>query len=164
MISRPVKTPIWLEPAWERKRLLTADRVRQAIEKLQRDRSPVSISKICSTIKLLFGVSISANTISRNPLARELYRTHRSASRLSVMKDPLLLRLLDAARVAEKTSLHAKISYLRRDSKDTLIAKLIESQRAVNQYETAAGLLRQEIMRLSLLLPSAPPSRDKSRE
>ncbi len=71
--------PKWLEPLWERKKSETAKRVEQAVKEMVKQSEPVTLDGIRHTVKALFGISISANTIQRNEGAHAAYQKHRTA-------------------------------------------------------------------------------------
>ena len=72
--DRPI--PHWLRPQWEKKKRETALRIADAVEKLTSERRPVTFSSIREAVKILYGLSLSTNTIRRNELAYEIYRQH----------------------------------------------------------------------------------------
>jgi hypothetical protein len=142
--------PAWLEPHWKRKRLLTAERVSHAVEELGRTGATVTIAKVCEAVQRIYGVSVSANTITRNDLAYEIYKAHRAPPRTRVLKDPLLMELLKGVEGSERASLRAKIARLRRISKDGLISQLISLEAASREHKALECRLREEIVRLTL--------------
>lgn len=142
--------PDWLEPLWERKRNETADRVRAAVAKLSESRQPVTVASICATVKSLYGVPISSNTIKRNHLAYEIYKRHCGTRASSVLPEAMLRRISDSVPEGEKRSFWSKVARLRREPKDRLIAQLIEAEKALQEGKTAANALREEVFQLSL--------------
>jgi hypothetical protein len=142
--------PTWLESHWKQKRLQTAERVSKAIEELRRTGMVVTIAKICEAIQRIYGVSISANTITRNDLAYEIYKAHRAPPRVRTLKDPSLTELLKGVEGSERASLRTKIARLRRISKDGLISQLISLEAASRGHKVLECRLREEIVRLRL--------------
>lgn len=120
-----------------------------AVRALQKDRSQVTYASICKHVNILFGLSISPNTIKRNEFAYRIYLANRRPPRRTRLLEPLLLRLIDSASDQEKRSLQSKTARLRRESKDSLIARLISLERTVARQKNAENLLREEILRLA---------------
>jgi hypothetical protein len=147
--------PIWLESHWKQKRLQTAERVSKAIEELRRTGMVVTIAKICDAIHRIYGVSVSANTITRNDLAYEIYKAHRAPPRTRVLRDPSLTELLKGVEGSESASLRARIARLRRASKDGLISQLIILEAATREQKLLECRLREEIVRLTLAAGAA---------
>jgi|SRR5215469_16631412 len=150
MGQRDKKThPGWLQPRWDRQKHDTAVRVEAAVSALQKDRAEVTYASICKRVNTLFGLSISPNTIKRNELAYRTYLANRRPPRHKRLREPLLLQLIDRSSDEEKRSLRSRSVRLRRESKDSLIARLISLERAVTQQKNAENLLREEILRLA---------------
>jgi hypothetical protein len=141
--------PIWLEPLWEQKRNETADRVQAAVAKLSESGRPVTVASICATVKSLYGVSISSNTIKRNHLAHEIYKRYCGARPSSVLPEAMLKRMSDSVPEGEKRSFWSKVARLRREPKDRLIARLIEAEEAFKKHRITENALREEIIQLS---------------
>jgi hypothetical protein len=150
MTTGAKRNPAWLEPLWERKRNATADRVRAAVAKLCESRSPVTVASICATVKSLYGVSISSNTIKRNQIAHEIYKLHCGTRASSVLPETMLKRISDSVPEGEKRNFWSKVARLRREPKDRLIARLIEAEKALQEDKTTANALREEVFQLSL--------------
>lgn len=142
--------PAWLEPLWERKRNETVDRIRAAVAKLCDSRQPVTVTSICTTVKSLYGVSISSNTIKRNRVAYEIYKRHCGSRAPSVLPEAMLRRISDGVPEDEKRSFWSKVGRLRREPKDRLIARLIEAEEALKERRTTENALREEVYQLSL--------------
>jgi hypothetical protein len=142
--------PAWLEPMWERKRNETADRVRAAVAKLSESRQPVTVASICATVRSLYGVSISSNTIKRNHLAYEIYKHHCGTRASSALPEAILKRISDRVPEGGRRSFWSKVARLRREPKDRLIARLIEAEEALQKDKTMANALREEVFQLSL--------------
>jgi hypothetical protein len=123
--------------------------VEAAVSALQKDRAEVTYASICKRVNVLFGLSISPNTIKRNELAYRIYVANRHPPRHKHIREPILLQLVDSASDLEKRSMRSKTARLRRESKDSLIARLISLERTVTQQKNAENLLREEILRLA---------------
>ena len=141
--------PGWLQPRWERQKRDTAARVEAAITALQKDHAEVTYASICKRVSVLFGLSISPNTIKRNELAHRIYLANRRPPKRKQIRESLLMQLIRGASDPEKRSLWSKTARLRRESKDLLIAKLISLERTVAKQKNAENLLREEILRLA---------------
>src|SRR4051794_17747249 len=68
----------WLQPLWDRKRKDTMVRVTAAVKHLLKKKQPVTLSTIREAVRLLFRISMSTNTIQRNPEAYATYLQHRT--------------------------------------------------------------------------------------
>ena len=141
----------WLKPMWDRKKRETADRVTRAVTHLIKTKRPVTLAAIRETVEALFSASISTNTIQRNEEAYAVYLQHR-AHPAPVRAKNAALRALLAAEGGEKRSaaLRARIDRLRRESKDALIARIIELEKSAEQHARREDNLREEILRLTL--------------
>lgn len=149
---RPVSkrlTPEWLRPQWEQKKRETAARVQVAVDELRRQGRKATLEAIRVTIRSMHGVSISANTITRNELAHEIYTANCRKPRAASLPQPDLRELVEKTSAEERHSLRSKISRLRRESKDALIAKLVFLERAARKQRDLENRLREEILRLS---------------
>jgi hypothetical protein len=144
--------PEWLSARWEASRQETAERVVKAIDRLKRDGRPVTLSSICAVVKEREGTSISPATIARNDGAREAYLENRSAS-CRPMTSSALVELRQACPASERGALQAKVARLRKETKDELIARLIESEAKLRNSESIEAKLRDEIITLSLRQP-----------
>lgn len=149
MSKRPA--PEWLRPRWEQKRRETAVRVQTAVDQLRRQGRKATLESIRDTIRSLHGVSISANTIQRNELAYQIYSANRQRPRAASLPQPALRELVENASAEERRGLQSKISRLRRESKDSLVAKVVSLERAVARQREVENRLREEILRLSTL-------------
>lgn len=143
------KHPDWLSSQWEKKRQLTAARVEQAVKALKNDGEVVSYAAIRERVHSISGVWISANTIKRNDLAYRVYLANRCPPRIRHLPEPLLTRLFVGVSAEDRRSIQSKVSRLRRDSKDALIAKLVSLERIVAKQKLAENALREEVIRLS---------------
>ena len=141
--------PGWLQPRWERQKRDTAARVEDAVKALQTDHAEITYASICKRVSILFGLSISPNTIKRNELAYRIYLANRRPPRRKQQRESALMQLINSASGPEKRSMWSKTARLRRESKDSLIARLIFLERTVTQQKTAENLLREEILRLA---------------
>jgi hypothetical protein len=145
---RGSKDPKWLRPMWEKKKVDTAKRVDRAVKELARLKQPVTFESIRNTVKSLFGVSISANTIQRNEQAYAVYLRHRTVRRTSKSADRELARRLREASGSAAVNLRAKINRLRRESKDNLIERLLQLEEERKNQAQREKALREEIFRL----------------
>jgi hypothetical protein len=142
--------PEWLRKNWEQKKNDTAARVRAAVEVLRQNKHAITYESIRSQIKLTYGITISANTIRRNEGAYEIYEANRTRPKSAGQRrSPHLNAMLRGATEQDCRAVRSKISRLRREMKDTLIARLITLERAVAKQRTVENLLREEILRLS---------------
>jgi hypothetical protein len=143
------KSPEWLSPQWEKKKQLTAARVEEAVQALKGDGGVVSYAAIRERVHSLSGVWISANTIKRNDLAYQIYLANRRPPRIRCVQEPLLTRLVEGAPEEERRRIQSKVSRLRRESKDTLIARLVSLERTAAKQKLAENALREEVIRLA---------------
>ena len=142
--------PEWLRKSWEQKKNDTAARVRAAVNALRQQKQAVTYESIRTQIKTMSGVSISANTIRRNEHAYEVYEANRASLKsVGQRRNLQLTALVRGAPEQERRAVRSKISRLRRETKDALIARLITAERAVTKQKTVENLLREEILRLS---------------
>jgi len=142
--------PSWLEPVWDRKKSETADRVRAAVAKLCDGGHAVTVANICATVKALYGVSISSSTIKRNELAHEIYSRHCGPRASSILPDAKLKQISDGIPDDQKRGFWSKVGRLRRESKERLIARLIEAEEANREQRSIESTLREEIFQLGL--------------
>jgi hypothetical protein len=143
------KVPEWLRSRWERTKGETAARVQAAVDQLRERGRGVTFESIRETIRSIYGISISANTIKRNEIAYQIYSAHRQKPRVASLPEPALRALLASASAGERRGLQSKISRLRREPKDSLVAKLVCLERAVTKQRDIDNRLREEILRLS---------------
>jgi hypothetical protein len=142
--------PEWLRKSWEQKKNDTATRVRTAVEVLRQHKQAITYEAIRTEIKATCGISISANTIKRNEHAYEIYEANRAYPKSTGQRrNPQLAELFLDAPEKERRAVRSKISRLRRETKDFLIARLITLEKAVAKQRTVENLLREEILRLS---------------
>jgi hypothetical protein len=145
------KSPDWLLPIWEKKRAETVRRVTAAVRELKRQNKAATLAGIREAIYELDGISISTNTIQRNELAYEVYLNHASAGAArKTSKCGALAFLQRTAPDEQRPALRAKIARLRRQPKDSLIAKLMELERTVEEQMKRENALREEILRVTL--------------
>jgi hypothetical protein len=140
--------PKWLEPLWETKKSETAERVEQAVKELVKQSKPVTLEGIRHTVKSLFGISISANTIQRNESANTAYQKHRTARQVIRPGSPAIAMMLRGLSKANAVNLRAKVNRLRRESKDNLIARLLQLEGERKRQSDREDTLREEILRL----------------
>ncbi len=145
---RTSRDPRWLEPLWERKRSDTARRVVRAVREMVRLKRPVTLEGIRTTVKSLFGVSISANTIRRNEEAYAAYDKHRTARRTVKARNRDLVGVLRGVSGRHAFNLRARINRLRREAKDSLIARLLRLEEERRRQAEREDALREEIFRL----------------
>jgi len=152
-MNRETSTPVWLTALWEQKKAETAARITAAVSKLRTDGTEVTYASICSTVRAMDGISISPNTIKRNDRAYEIYLASRRPPRGRCLPDPLLTQTITEAPPEEKRSLQSRITRLRRETKDMLIARILHLECVVGQQKTSENTLRDEVMRLSVMGP-----------
>ena len=141
--------PRWLEPLWEKKREETVQRVDRAIKHLLKRKQPVTLEAIRDSVKAIFQVSISINTIQRNEDAYELYRSSRAAKQTGRIKSVDLARLIHDTPTVQRPAIRARINRLRRESKDMLIARLLEIGWERDRQAARENALREELLRLA---------------
>jgi len=78
-----------------------------------------------------------------------LYLANRQKPRAASLPPLALRELVENASAEERRSLQSKISRLRRERKDSLVAKLVSLERAVARQREVENRLREEILRLS---------------
>ena len=144
--------PHWLRPQWEKKKQETALRIAGAVQKLKIERRPVTFSSIREAVKVLYGLSLSANTIRRNELAYEIYRRHSRPPKAPTGRTPSLLSLYKDSEADHRAALYAKVARLRREPKDSLIVRLIRMESQVSQQADVESRLREELTQISLKL------------
>lgn len=157
--------PGWLQSRWDRQKRDTATRIEVAVTALQKDHVEVTYANICKRVGLLYGLSISPNTIKRNELAYQLYLANRRSPKRRQLREPLLIELINSTSDLEKRSLRSKTSRLRRESKDSLIARLISLKRTVTKQKTTVSIFGQTSKEFESLLDTGsvyrqPVSRD----
>lgn len=140
----------WLQPLWDQKRKETAARITAAVKHLLKAKQPVTFNAIRETVRSLFRVAISTNTIQRNPEAYAAYLQHRTHGPRMQARSAALRAVLSSIDDDRKESIRARVNRLRRESKDTLIARLIQLENSVEQQVRREDNLREEILRLTL--------------
>jgi hypothetical protein len=143
------KVPEWLRSRWERTKGETAARVQAAVDQLRERGRSVTFESIRETIRSIYGISISANTIKRNEIAYQIYLAHRQKPRVASLPQPALRALLANASAGERRGLQSKISRLRREPKDSLVAKVVCLEGTATRQKDVENRLREEILRLS---------------
>ena len=141
-------TPDWLRPHWEKKKQETAGRISAAIAQLSRAGQPVTFSSIRETVQALYGLPLSTNTIRRNELAYEIYQQHRQPPKTRIGRSPSLIALYKESDPEHRPSLYAKVARLRRESKDTLIARVIRTEARISQQAHIENELREDVIEL----------------
>ncbi len=139
-------TPVWLASLWEEKKQKTASCVEAAIGKLREANQPVTLSSIRNEVLLLFGRSLSTNTIKRNEGAYQLYLNNRRAPRTPRFKGYLILELYARAEPAKKAAIQARVARLRRHPKDDLIVRLMRIEESLSEQMDVANRLREKII------------------
>jgi DNA invertase Pin-like site-specific DNA recombinase len=141
--------PEWLRPHWEQKRKETAARVQAAVDQLRRRGQKVTVEAIRDAIRSMYSVSISTSTVKRNELAYQIYLANCQKPRAASLPQPALRELVENASAGKRHGLRSKISRLRRESKDALVARLVILDRAAAKQRDVENRLREEILRLS---------------
>jgi hypothetical protein len=124
--------------------------VATAVKHLLKAKQPVTFNAIRETVRSLFQVAISTNTIQRNPEAYATYLQHRTHRPRMQTRSAALRAVLNSVNDDRKESIRVRVNRLRRESKDTLIARLIQLETSVEQQIRRQDNLREEILRLSL--------------
>jgi len=145
-VNRKRVTPVWLATSWEEKRKETANNVEAAIANLRKANRPVTLSYIKNEVRLLFGRSLSMNTIKRNEGAYQLYLANRRAPRTTQIKSHLILELYAHAEPARKAAIQARVARLRRHPKDDLVARLMRIEESLIEQMEVANRLREKII------------------
>ena len=144
------QSPAWLQPLWDQKRAETVRRVAAALRFLKRAGKAVTLTAIREAVLKLDRVSISTNTIQRNEEAYQLYQQHATGRRATSRSGRRALTALQKSTAdAQRAALRAKIARLRLQSKDMLIAKVLELETAVADQGKRENALREEVLRLT---------------
>jgi hypothetical protein len=141
-------SPEWLKDRWADRKKATVTRITGAVAHLKTAGDMVTYASICRSVELLYGVSISANTIKRNEEAYEVYSTHRSSRHLSPAKELALQSLAQNTPGEHRNRLRSRIARLRRLRKDALIARLLQLEDASDRQKMIETNLRDEVLRL----------------
>jgi len=144
--DRKMVTPVWLASAWESKKRETFNCVEAAIGSLRDASRSVTLSSIRGEVRLLFGRSLSTNTIIRNERAYQLYLANRHAPRTSQIKSRLILELYARTEPAKRAAIQARVARLRRQPKDDLIVYLIGVEESLIEQKNVANRLREKII------------------
>jgi hypothetical protein len=144
--NRKRVAPVWLAAAWEVRKKETASCVEAAIRVLRETNQPVTLASIRKEVLLLFGRSLSTNTIKRNEGAYQLYLANRRAPRTTQIKSHLILELYAHAEPARKAAIQARVARLRRHPKDDLIARLMRIEESLIEQMEVANRLREKII------------------
>ena len=142
------ETPAWLTPTWEAKKADTLERVKKAIKEINREGSSVSLRKIARKAEEIDGRPLSATTIQRNEAAYGEYLKHRKLLPSRQRRGWSIAEFLKQVPADERRNVQARISYLRKEKKDDLIAKVLSLQVLVEVRDEEALRLRDEILRL----------------
>ena len=140
----------WLQPLWDRKRKDTVVRVTAAVKHLLKRKQPVTLSTIREAVRLLFRVSMSLNTIQRNAEAYATYLQHRTHRPRMQAQSAALRTVLRSVADDNAVSVRTRVNRLRRESKDTLIARIIQLENSMEQHVRQQDKLREEILHLTL--------------
>ena len=143
--ARKRQDPNWLRPQWEKKKSETAHRIAGAVEMLQREQREITLMSIREAIGSIYNRSISLATIRQS----EIYRQNRTNKLTIAHRSTVLGQFYREALPQERQGLQAKASRLRRETKDTLISKLIVLQQTVTKQREVENTLQQEIIRLN---------------
>ncbi|SRR6266851_3951927 len=141
--------PEWLKPLWDQRRDVTKSRVDRAIRSLSKAGLVVSLRAIAKRAETLDGAPLSPNTIYRNEAAYELYRARATARPRTRQRTHSLQALVAELPPSQRKRLNARIEYLRRKTKDALVAELLTLKQLLSQREMETATLREEIVRLS---------------
>jgi hypothetical protein len=141
--------PEWLEPLWDQRRTLTKSRVDRAIRSLRKAGLPISLRTIAKRAEIIDGAPLSPNTIYRNEAAYELYRAHAPARPRTRQRTNSLKALVADLPPTHRKRVNARVEYLRRKTKDALVAEVLILKQLLSRRETEAATLREEILRLS---------------
>ena len=139
-------TPVWLASAWEDRKKKTASFVEAAIGKLRDANQPVTLLSIRNEVRVLYGRSLSTNTIKRNEGAYQLYLANRRAPRTSQVKSHLILELYARTDPAKKAAVQSRVARLRRHPKDDLIVRLMRVEESLRDQMDVANRLREKII------------------
>jgi PRTRC genetic system protein C len=158
MIKNKIKrvSPVWLASTWESKKRETLNCVEAAIGSLRDANRSVTLSSIRGEVRLLFGRSLSTNTIIRNERANQLYLANRCAPRTPQIKSRLILELYARTEPAKRAAIQARVARLRRQAKDDLIVRLMGIEESLIGQMNVANRLREKI-----ILADAAQHRDK---
>jgi len=149
-------TPVWLLSAWESKKRETLNCVEAAIGSLHDANRSVTLSSIRGEVRLLFGRSLSTNTIIRNERTYQLYLANRPSPRTPQIKNRLILELYARTEPAKRAAIQARVARLRRQAKDDLIVRLMGIEESLIGQMDVANRLRERI-----ILADAAQHRDK---
>lgn len=148
MIKNKIKrvSPVWLASTWESRKKETVKCVEAAIDKLREADRCVTLTSIRDEVRLLFGRSLSTNTIKRNECAYQLYIANRRAPRTPQIKSRLILELYARTEPAKRTAIQARVARLRRQAKDDLIVRLMGIEESLIEQMNVANRLREKIV------------------
>ena len=144
--NRKRVTPVWLASAWEQRKKETASCVEAAIDKLRGANQRVTLSSIKNEVRILFGRSLSTNTIKRNEGAYQQYLANRRAPRTPQVKGQLILDLYARAEPTKKAAIQSRVARLRRHPKDDLIVRLLRTEESLREQMDVADRLREQII------------------
>ena len=142
------ENPRWLAPTWEAKKADTLERVKKAINEIKHERRSVSLRNITKKAEEMDGRPLSATTIQRNEAAYREYLKHRKLLPSRQRRGWSIAEFLEQTPAGERHNVQTRISYLRKEKKDDLIAKILSLQMLVELRDEEALHLREEILRL----------------
>ena len=148
MIKNKIKrvSPVWLASTWESRKKETVKCVEAAIERLRETDRYVTLTSIRDEVRLLFGRSLSTNTIKRNECAYQLYLGGRRAPKARQAKSHLILELYAQVEPKKKAAIQATVARLRRQAKDDLIARIMRIEEELTEQMNVANRLREKII------------------
>ena len=135
MIKDKIKrvTPVWLASTWESRKKETVKCVEAAIDSLREADRSVTLTSIRDEVRLLFGRSLSTNTIIRNERAYQLYFANRCAPRTPQIKSHLILELYARTEPQRERQYKQRVARLRRQAKDDLIARIMRIEEVADR-------------------------------
>jgi hypothetical protein len=143
------ETPAWLAPTWEAKKADTLERVKKAINEINREGRSVSLRNITKKAEEMDGRPLSATTIQRNEASYREYLKHRKLLPSRQRRGWSIAEFLEQTPADERRNVQTRISYLRKEKKDDLIAKILSLQMLVEFRDEEALHLREELLRLT---------------
>ncbi len=164
MAARKRSATEWLRPYWEQRRSTTIDRVARAIASIKKRGAPITLRSIAGAASEIDGVPLSPNTIYQNEEAHKLYLESRTMRPLEPPVPQRLRSFLRELPSADKKAAQSRISALRRESKDNLIARLLDATRDSQAQQQELINLRERLLNLELSNREADRSEKKSRK
>ena len=143
------QTPTWLAPNWEAKKANTLERVKNAIKEIKHEGGSVSLRKITKKAEEMDGRPLSATTIQRNEAAYGEYLKYRKLLPSRQRRAWSITEFLEQTPTNERRNVQTRISYLRKEKKDDLIAKILSLQMLIEVRDEEALHLREELLRFT---------------